>query len=219
MLQQNLYLTPQEYLEYERQAETKSEYFNGEIYAMAGATREHNLIVTNTVLSLGTRLRSRRCEIYAADMRVKVSPTGLYTYPDVVVVCGPPRFDDAHKDTLLNPILIVEVLSESTEAYDRTGKFEHYRKLESLTDYLLISQERAWIEHRARQSDIKWLTGYYMGLETVVPIPSLDCELRLADVYDKIDWPDESSARGWLQAVKEPAPKYTTERRSPYYAN
>ena len=219
MLQQKLYLTPQEYLDYEREAETKSEYYNGEIYAMAGATREHSLIVTNTVLSLGTRLRGRRCEIYAADMRVKVSPTGLYTYPDVVVVCGLPRFDDAHKDTLPNPTLIVEVLSESTEAYDRTGKFEHYRKLESLTDYLLISQERAWIEHRARQSEIKWLIGFYMGMETVVPVPSIDCELRLSDVYDKIDWPDESSARGWLRAVKEPAPEYVTGGRSLYYAN
>ncbi|MEZ4768969.1 MAG: Uma2 family endonuclease [Caldilineales bacterium] len=216
MLKQQLYLTPQEYLEHERQADTKSEYFNGQIYALAGATRSHNLIVTNTVLSLGTKLRDRRCEIYAADMRVKVSPTGLYTYPDVVVVCGSPRFDDAHKDTLLNPTLIVEVLSESTEAYDRTGKFEHYRTLESLTDYLLISQEKAWIEHRARRSDIKWLTGYYMGLETVVPLPSIDCELRLADVYDKIDWPDESSARGWMRAVKEPVEEYQIAHPAAY---
>ena len=219
MLQQKLYLTPQEYLDYEREAETKSEYYNGEIYALAGASPRHTVIAANVIVSFGVQFKGRSCTVHTGDLRVKVSPTGLYTYPDVVVVCGPPRFDDAHKDTLLNPTLIVEVLSESTEAYDRMGKFEHYRKLESLTDYLLISQERAWIEHRARQSEIKWLTGYYMGLETVVPIPSIDCELPLADVFDKIDWPDESSARGWLRAVKEPAPEYVTGGRSPYYAN
>ena len=219
MLQQKLYLTPQEYLDYEREAETKSEYYNGEIYAMAGAGPRHTVIAANVIVSFGTQFKGRSCTVHTGDLRVKVSPTGLYTYPDVVVVCGPPRFDDARKDTLLNPTLIVEVLSESTEAYDRMGKFEHYRKLESLTDYLLISQERAWIEHRARQSEIKWLTGFYMGLETVVPIPSIDCELPLADVFDKIDWPDESSARGWLRAVKEPAPEYVTGGRSPYYAN
>lgn len=211
MLQQKLYLTPQEYLELERQAETKSEYFNGEIYALAGASPRHTVIAANVIVSFGIQFKGRSCTVHTGDLRVKVNPTGLYTYPDVVVVCGPLRFDDAQKDTLLNPTLIVEVLSESTEAYDRTGKFEHYRTLESLTDYLLISQEKAWIEHRARQSDIKWLTGYYMGLDIVVPLPSIGCELRLADIYDKIDWPDENSARGFLQAVKEPAMEYRVE--------
>ncbi|MCB0253365.1 MAG: Uma2 family endonuclease [Anaerolineae bacterium] len=220
MLQQKpSYVTPQEYLDYERQAETKSEYYNGEIYALASASPRHTVIAANIIVSFGVQFKGRSCTVHTGDLRVKVSPTGLYTYPDVVVVCDKLRFDDARKDTLLNPTLIVEVLSESTEAYDRTGKFEHYRTLESLTDYLLVSQEKAWIEHRARQSDIKWLTGYYMGLETIVPLPAIDCELRLADVYDKIDWPDESSARGWLQAVKEPAPEYATERRPPYHVN
>lgn len=211
MLQRQPYLTPQEYLDYERQAETKSEYYNGEMYALAGASPRHTVIAANVIATLHARFKGRPCTVHTGDLRVKVSPTGLYTYPDVVVVCGQPKFDDAQKDTLLNPTLIVEVLSESTEVYDRTGKFEHYRKLESLTDYLLISQEKAWIEHRARQSEIKWLIGYYMGLETVVTLPSMDCELRLSDVYDKIDWPDENSAHGFLQAVKEPTMEYRVE--------
>lgn len=200
--------TPQEYLALERAAEEKSEYYNGEIFAMAGASRTHNVIVTNTVAHLNTQFRRRGCELYSNDMRVKVSPTGLYTYPDVVVVCGSPRFDDEQEDTLLNPTLLVEVLSKSTEDYDRGRKFEHYRTLESLTDYVLISQERALVEHRVRRADNRWLVSFYMGTETSVPIESLGCELALADIYDKIEWADEDSARGWLQAVKEPAEAY-----------
>lgn len=212
MLKQQFYVTPQQYLELERRAEAKSEYFNGEVYALAGASPRHTTIAANVIISLGLQFRGRPCTVHTGDLRVKVNPTGLYTYPDVVVVCGQPKFDDARKDTLLNPTLIVEVLSESTEAYDRTRKFEHYRTLESLTDYLLISQDAAWIEHRARHATDRWLIGFYMGLETVVPISSLGCELPMAEVYDKIDWPDEDSARGWLRAVKEPAMEYRVER-------
>lgn len=212
MLQQKLTVTPEEYLDSERRAETKSEYYNGEIYAMAGASPRHTVIAANVIATLHAQFRGRPCTVHTGDLRVKVSPTGLYTYPDVVVVCEQPKFDDAQQDTLLNPTLIIEVLSESTEAYDRTRKFEHYRTLESLTDYLLVSQERAWIEHRARHSANRWLVGFYMGLETVVPIPSLGCELSMAEVYDKIDWPDENSARGFLQAIKEPPMEYQLER-------
>src|SRR5919198_4874617 len=118
--------TPEEYLALERAARHKSEYVNGRIYALAGASRAHNLIVVNVSAELRAQLRGRPCETYASDMRVKVSQTGLYTYPDVVVVCGEPRFEDAQVDTLLNPTVIIEVLSESTESYDRGEKFAHY---------------------------------------------------------------------------------------------
>ena len=211
MKQTQIWMSPQEYLDQERLATTKSEYFNGEVYALAGASPRHTAIAANVIAALHARFKGRPCTVHTGDLRVKVSPTGLYTYPDVVVVCGQPKFDDAQKDTLLNPTLIVEVLSESTEAYDRGRKFDHYRRIESLTDYVLVSQESALIEHRSRQSANKWLVSFYMGLKTVVPLPTLDCELPMTEVYDKIDWPDEDSANGWMRAVKEPTEEYQVE--------
>src|SRR5215510_15498100 len=118
-IQRQPHLTPEEYLALERKAGYKSEYFAGEIFAMSGASEQHNLIVANVVATLHTQFRNRPCKVYASDMRVKVSPTSLYTYPDVVALCSEPRFDDDQKDTLLNPTVIIEVLSPSTEAYDR----------------------------------------------------------------------------------------------------
>jgi len=195
----------------ERQAEAKSEYLAGEIFAMAGASRTHNLILTNTIVSLGTSLKRRGCDIYANDMRVEVSPTGLYTYPDVVVVCGPPQFKDANEDTLLNPMVIMEVLSNSTASYDRGEKFEHYGTLPSLTDYLLIAQDRAAIEQRVR-TDRGWQLAFHYGLDAVVPLPAIGCELRLSDVYDRIEFTDPQAARGSFRVVKEPREEYQVER-------
>jgi Uma2 family endonuclease len=146
-------LTEAEYLEIERTAEWKSEFFNGEMFAMAGATPEHVLIAGNVAAELRLQLRGRPCRVYPVDLRVKVSDTGLYTYPDVVVVCGEPRFDELRGDTLLNPTLIVEVLSSSTEAYDRGDKFAHYRRLDSLQEYVLVAQDRCRIERFLRQKE------------------------------------------------------------------
>jgi len=126
------HVNPEEYLRLERQAEYKSEYLNGEIFAMSGASREHNLIAGNIVAELNQQLRAKPCEVYPSDMRLKVTATGLYTYPDVMVVCGEPKFEDKYVDTLLNPTLIVEVLSQSTERYDRIAKTSYYRTLDSL---------------------------------------------------------------------------------------
>lgn len=211
---QQSWITPEDYLAWERQADTKSEYWNGEIYAMAGASPRHTLIAANTITSLSIRLRGRQCTVHTGDQRVKVSPTGMYVYPDVVIVCGTPRFDDIHKDTLLNPTLLVEVLSNSTEDHDRTTKFYHYRTLESLTDYLLISQDSALVEHRARQGSHRWLMSFYMGLETIVPLESIGCELPLVEIYDKIEWPNEDAAQGWLRAIKEPQATYTVSSQT-----
>src|SRR6476661_5007696 len=141
--------TSDQYLALEREAEYRSELVNGQIYSMSGASREHNLITTNLSREISTQLRGKPCETYSSDMRVKISPTGMYTYPDVTVACGEPRFEDDHVDTLLNPTVIVEVLSPSTEAYDRGEKFAHYRKLDTLSDYVLISQDKARVEHFA----------------------------------------------------------------------
>ncbi len=186
-LQTKAHFTPEEYLALERKAEYKSEYFAGEIFAMSGASERHNLIVTNIVRELSLQLKRRPCKVYPSDMRVKVSPTGLYTYPDVVVVCGEARFEDAHMDTLLNPTVIIEVLSESTEAYDRGRKFEHYRTLASLSDYLLIAQDRPRIEHYVRQPERRWLLSETNHLADTISIVSIQCDLALTEVYDKVE--------------------------------
>jgi Uma2 family endonuclease len=175
---------------------------------MAGASQRHTLIAANIIATLHVQLKGRSCSVHTGDLRVKVSSTGLYTYPDVVVLCGKPQYDDAAQDTVSNPAVIVEVLSKSTESYDRGAKFQHYRRLESLTDYLLVSQDTATVEHRVRQADDRWLLGIYQGLHTTVPLSSIDCELPLAEVYDKIEWPDEDAAGGWLRFVKEPSESY-----------
>lgn len=182
-----VYYTPEEYLALERQAEDKSEYFNGEIFAMTGASRRHNLVAGNVFAALHAQLRNRPCEIYPSDMRVKVSPTGLYTYPDVVIVCGEPVFDDEQKDTLINPGVLVEVLSKSTASYDWGEKFEHYRKLKSLAECLVIAQNKYHLEHYVRQPDNQWLLSETDEIERTIHLPSIECDLVLADVYAKVE--------------------------------
>lgn len=181
------FVTPEEYLALERQAEAKNEYCAGEISAMAGASQRHNLIAANVVASLHAQLRGRPCSVFPGDMRVKVSATGLYTYPDVTVVCDQARFDDQHQDTLLDPVLIVEILSKTTSGYDRGEKFEQYRKIGSFVEYLLISQERCYIEHFVRQSGNQWLLSESDQLQDVIELSSVACSLALADVYEKVD--------------------------------
>jgi len=203
------YLTPEEYLARERQSETKSEYFNGEVFAMAGASVAHNQIVINLVLSLGGKLKDGPCRIFSSDMRVKVRQTRSYAYPDIVVICGPLRFEDRKQDTLLNPTVIFEVLSSSTERYDRGGKFAHYRTLESLTDYVLISQIEAKVEHFARQPAEKWLLSVYSGLDAIATLPSIGCELPLVEVYDKVEFPRPGSIP--LRIVREHQSEYEYE--------
>jgi len=183
------YLTAQDYLTLERTSETRSEYLEGEMVAMTGTTRWHNLIVTNLVRDLSQQLKHRPCEVYSNDQRVQVSATGLYTYPDVVIACGEPRFEDEQIDTLLNPVLIFEVLSPTTESYDRGKKFAHYRTLESLAEYLLVSQDKFLVEQFIRQAGGTWLFTATAGREGVVQLPSLGCTLALSEVYDKVPLP------------------------------
>ena len=180
------FITAADYLALERQADAKSEYLNGSIYAMSGASRSHNRITVNLTAALHAQLKRKPCEPFTGDLRVKVSSTGLYTYPDVVVVCGEPRFEDQHVDTLLNPTVIIEVLSDSTEAYDRGEKFAHYRALESLTDYLLVAQDQPRIEHFRRQPDGQWLYSAADGLDSQVTIANIGCVLQLAEVYERV---------------------------------
>jgi Uma2 family endonuclease len=179
-------LTPQEYLAIERKAEFKSEFFDGEMFAMAGATREHTLISGNVHADVHNQLRGRDCEVYQSDMRVKVSPTGLYTYPDVSVVCGKPQFEDAEVDTLLNPKVIVEVLSESTEGYDRGKKFQHYRNISSLMEYVLIAQDSPHVEVHTRQAEGRWLLWETNDLTSIVRLQSIECSLKVSDIYARV---------------------------------
>ncbi|HEY0324200.1 MAG TPA: Uma2 family endonuclease [Pyrinomonadaceae bacterium] len=179
-------LTPEEYLAIERKSEIKHEYFAGEMFAMVGANKRHNLISANIIRILGNQLLDRPCNVYPSDMRVKVSATGKYTYPDVVIACEEEKFDDAENDTLLNPVVIIEILSESTEAYDRGKKFEQYQTIESLTEYLLVSQEPYRIEQYVRQSNREWRYSEYHDADDVVKINVIGCELVIKDVYAKI---------------------------------
>ncbi|NOT54552.1 MAG: Uma2 family endonuclease [Deltaproteobacteria bacterium] len=185
-------LTAEQYLALERQAQYRSEYINGFIFAMAGASRRHNLIAGNVFGELRAQLRGRPCEAYINDMRVKVSVTGLYTYPDVVALCGQPDFEDTHLDTLLNPSVIVEVLSDSTEAYDRGEKFAHYRRLESLRDYLLIAQNQVRVEHYVRQGD-NWLLSEASVLDGAIHLSSINCEVVLRDIYERVEFPSNDA--------------------------
>ena len=184
-------LTPEEYLEFERKSEEKHEYFNGEICAMSGAKRNHNKVATNVSGLIWQHLRGKECESYSNDMRVCVPRTGLYTYPDVVVVCGEPKFQDKDFDTLLNPTLLIEVLSESTESYDRGKKFQHYRSVESLREYVLVSQEEARIEKYLKQGDGFWVLSEAFGLDAKINFESIDCEIALSEVFDKVNFSDE----------------------------
>ena len=184
-------LTPEEYLEIERKAEYKSEYFDGEIFAMAGANRNHCLFCSNLNGLFWQHLKGKDFEAYSSKMRMFVPKTNFYTYPDVVVVCGEPKFQDKVFDTLLNPTLLIEVLSESTESYDRGKKFQHYRSIESLQEYVLVSQDEARIEKYLKQGDGFWVLSEAFGLDAKVKLDSIDCEIALSEVYDKVNFSDE----------------------------
>jgi Uma2 family endonuclease len=177
--------TAEEYLALERCASYKSEFHDGQIYAMTGASRKHNLVSGNIYRELSLQLKKRPCEAYINDMRVKAAVAHNYHYPDIAVVCGIPQFEDVYVDTLLNPTLLIKVLSPSTEAFDRGGKFAHYRKIGSLQEYLLIAQDQPSIERYMRQDDV-WILSEAVGLDAVVTLESIDCILSLREVYDKV---------------------------------
>ena len=179
------YLTPEEYLAFERKAKTKHEYLDGQIFAMSGASFTHNFITMNTANQLYNQLVGGECQVAASDMRVKVPQTESYFYPDIVVVCGEPRSEDNVFDTLMNPTLIVEVLSPSTAAYDRGEKFEHYQQIVSLKEYTLISQDEVHVEQYYRQG-MRWLRFEFRGLEAVLSLRSIGCELGLRDAYRRV---------------------------------
>lgn len=190
------FLSPEEYLEIERAAERKSEYYKGEMFMMAGASPRHAWIVTNLVGELRQQLKGRPCRVSSNDLRLRVSATGLYTYPDVMVVCGEPRYAEDQKDTLLNPVVIIEVLSESTRDYDRGRKFQHYRTLPSLREYLTVAQDTPHVEHWTRQEENSGLLAEFGDLSQSIQLPSIECALSLAEIYDKVEWATSDGLSG-----------------------
>lgn len=181
------YITEEEYWALEQDSLIKHEYFDGCIYAMSGASPRHNIVAANSLGSLVAQLRGKPCRAVGSDQRVKVEATGLSTYPDIVVYCQPARFEPRRPDTLLNPKLIIEVLSPSTAAYDKGVKFDHYKQLESLSDYLLIAQDRVQIDHYHRLENGDWLLHTAPDLSESIELESIGCALLLTDVYDGVE--------------------------------
>jgi len=177
-------LTIQGYLAFERQSETRHEYLDGEVFAMSGASREHNVIAGNVFGLIWTQFRGRACEVYKESMRVR-TPTDFVAYPDVAALCGEGKFDSSILDTLLNPTLIVEVLSPSTEDYDRGTKLPHYQTIPSLSDCLLVAQDRVHVEHYQRQGTGGWRLVELDDPAQTLELASIGCRLALAEVYEK----------------------------------
>ena len=185
-------LTPQEYLARERKSDFRSEYFAGEMFAMAGASWEHTLVKDNIAREAGQQLKDGPCRVLTSDLRVKVDASGLYTYPDVIVVCEEPKFEDKMFDTLLNPRVLMEVLSDSTEKYDRGTKFKHYRQVASLQEYILIAQDEPLVERHVRQPNGDWLMTEFRGLELTLGFTSIPVKILLTDIYRGVEFPADA---------------------------
>ena len=188
-------VTPAAYVAFDRDSAGKHEYYDGTIYAMAGGSVRHNRIAGSTYATLYRQLRQRNCNIYPSDMRVKVVQTGLYTYPDITITCGNEQYEDEKEDILLNPIIIIEVLSPSTEKYDRGKKFHQYRSILSLREYVLIAQDEYHVEQFTRQSDNTWVFSETIGRDGSIEVRTIQCTLLLEEVYEKVDFSRKESDR------------------------
>ena len=188
LAQRKIDYTPEEYLEVERASDVRHEYLEGEVYQMAGESLAHSRICINIAREISAALKGRNCEALSPNMKVRAETKGLFAYPDLSIVCGEPVFHDDKKDVLLNPKVIIEVLSPSTQRYDQTKKFFVYRnQVPSLTDYILIYQDVAFIEHHEKQADGRWVHNVFDGLDDTFRISSIDCEVPMREIYDRVD--------------------------------
>jgi Uma2 family endonuclease len=187
------WLTPEEYLELERAAEFRHEYYNGRMYAMAGGSPRHAFIVGNLVGELHSTLKKRACRVASSGLRVSAPDTGLYTYPDVVVGCGELEYTGDRQETLVNPTLIIEVLSPSAELLDREFRAAQYKTISSLQEYALVSQDEARVEVYRRQDGGHWLLSEFAGLEAAARFDSVEASVPLAEIYDKITFEKEGA--------------------------
>jgi Uma2 family endonuclease len=182
------HVTPEEYLAAERLSETRSEYLDGGVYPMTGASLNHGRIIINVATELVLQVRVRDCDVLATDMKVRLQGSRKFFYPDVCVLCSDPQFHDERKDIITNPDLVVEVLSPCTEAFDRGAKFQAYQSIESLKEYLLVAQDRPFIEQFVRSETGKWEYAAAIGLDSSLTLPSIECTLNLAAVYNRVEF-------------------------------
>lgn len=183
-----VYFTPDDYLIFDANNEKRHEYYQGEIFAMAGATLRHNLIKEQTARELGNQLKGKHCLVVSSDMRLKITKKTHYTYPDIVLVCGKPEIvTEKGQESLLNPTVIVEVLSASTEQYDRTAKFQHYQTIEAFQEYLLVSQDQTRVDHYSRNED-HWILRTYFLPQSTIQLDSIGATLTLAQIYENIEF-------------------------------
>jgi Uma2 family endonuclease len=180
------YISLDDYFLLEETGEIKHEYYQGAAYAMTSGSIAHNIIVANTISQIHAQLHAKSCTVFAINLRLKVEATGLYTYPDLTVICGPVRSADGRNDTITNPSVLIEVLSPSTEGYDRGRKFQHYRTIGTLRDYLLIAQDGMHIEQYSRQEEYQWLLQEYSPIDNIVHLASIDCSLALTAIYEEV---------------------------------
>jgi Uma2 family endonuclease len=180
--------TPEEYLDLERLSEIRHEFLDGTVYATAGESPRHSAICFNLNVAIGLQLRGTNCRGFSPNMKVRAGESGLYAYPDLAVACGEAFFHDRHGDVLLNPVVVFEVLSRSTQTYDRCEKFERYEAIETLLDYVLVSQDRPLVEHFSRRPDGTWSRAELSGTGAAFTLESVNCRLALADVYDRIEF-------------------------------
>jgi Uma2 family endonuclease len=201
--QERLIFSPEQYLEFEREAEERSEYYDGHIVKMAGESLSHSRICVNLAGEMRTLLRGKPCEALSPNMKVRTESKRMFAYPDLTIVCGEPVFHDRQRDVLTNPRVIFEVLSPSTEKFDRGVKFMRYQsKLPSLTDYVLISQDVPFVEHYCRQQSGGWLYVSVFGVENSLRIDSIDCAVRLAEIYERVEF-DQKQMSNFLDDADE----------------
>jgi len=186
--------TEEQYLAIEESSEERHEFFEGEMFAMSGGTAAHARLQTDIVAELASRVDHRSCEAFGPDMRIQIQATGLYTYPDASVICGGTRFADASQTSVLNPTVVVEVLSPSTESYDRGKKFQHYRQIESLRDYVLISQNEVLVEHYTRQADGTWTLRDHARRDDELKLDTIGISIPLTAIYRRVEFEAQSEA-------------------------
>lgn len=182
------YLTPEAYLAQEEQALQRHDYYRGNVYAHAGGSVNHNRIAGNLNARFNLSLRKTPCEAFTSDMRLLVKSHDLYTYPDAMIVCGKPEFARARNDTIVNPLVIVEVLSPSTQDYDRGQKFELYRAIPTLADYVLVHQDRVFIEYYHRERDGRWILTEITGVDAKLALQAVEISIPVRELYDRVDW-------------------------------
>ena len=196
------WITPEQYLKQERETETRSEYLNGRVLARALSNANHNMIAVNIGAELHCQFKNRPNQVYTSQMRVHIKGVGKYAYPDVSVVCGEAQFEDEEVDTLLNPTILFEILSPTTEAYDRGGKFAHYRRIPTLQEYVMVAQNQPLVEHYARHGE-QWTLTEYRSFEATLELPSIQCRIPLTEIYDKVAFPPVPDAVSGSESVNE----------------